>query len=486
MDEQKEINIKACDPKLYNEDLAPIAKQKRNWGSFEIFNVWANDVQSLFGYTLAASLFISYGLNGWSVLAAIMAASIIIMVLCNLAGKPSIKYGIPSPVFARASMGVYGANIPSMTRAIVSMFWFAAQTYFASTAVTLLINTIFEPTIYFTFLSLTSVEWISYLLVWSFQLVMFMRGIDGITKFLNWAGPFVYLVMIVLMIAIWYQAGDKMLPAVSNIFAGNSEYEGSSISAFFAIMGTMIAYFAAVVINFGDFTRNVKTEAELKKGNWYGLPGNVLIFSIIALFVTAGTAVVFGENLTNPADIIERVNNPILTIVAAICFFAATVGINLVANFIPSAYGLANLMPEKINFKQGGILTSIISFFIGALWVSVISQIGIAGFVNSLGAMLAPIYGIMMADYYLLKKEELDVQDLFSSSPDSRYYYNNGWNRIAIFSALISAIFAVATIWVPALTIFNGFGWIIGAILGAGLYYTLMKANRSHVLSTNN
>ena len=479
MSSEYDLDLKKVDPGLYNEDLAPLKPEGRTWGSFEIFNVWANDVQSLFGYTLAASLFITSGLNGWAVMAAIIMAAIIIMYLCNLAGKPSVKYGIPSPVLARASMGVNGANFPALSRAIVAMFWYGVQTYFASTAVSLFINSVFDVQATQTWLGMSTVGWISYVIVWVFQLVMFMRGIDWITRFLNWAGPFVYLVMIALMLMIWYQAGDQMLPAVSSIFKGTGEYKGGPIVAFFAVMGTMIAYFAAVVINFGDFSRFVKDEKSLSRGNWWGLPGNVALFSFIALFVTAGTVVVFGEKLTNPAEIIERVDNIYLTVIAATCFFAATIGINMVANFIPSAYGLANLMPSKVSFKTGGILTAIISFFIGALWVSLISNIGIAGFVNTLGAILAPVYGVMMVDYYLLKKMELNVQDLFSSEPNGEYFYDNGWNKKALQAFGIAAIFAVGTVWVPALSALSGFGWMIGAFLGGVFYYLLMNQKKT-------
>ncbi|WP_432473971.1 NCS1 family nucleobase:cation symporter-1 [Amphritea sp. HPY] len=468
------LEIKNIDPNLYNEDLAPIKEKDRKWGAFEIFNVWANDVQSLFGYTLAASLFIAYGLNGWAVMAAIICAAILVMYLCNLTGIPSVKYGIPCPVMARASMGVKGANFPAMMRAIVAIFWYGVQTYFASTAVTLLINALFGTSGGEEYLGMTAIGWFSYILVWFLQLYMFLKGIDWITRFLNWAGPFVYAVMIALMIMIWVEAGDQMLPAVNDIFKGTGDYEGGPVMAFLAIMGTMIAYFAAVVINFGDFSRFVKTEGELKKGNWWGLPANVAVFSFIALFVTAGTVVLFGETLTNPADIIERVGSLPLTIIASICFFAATIGINLVANFVPPAYGLANLAPSKINFRMGGLITAVLSFFIGALWVSVISKMGIASFVNTLGAVLAPIYGIMVVDYYLVRKQKLNLEDLFSSAPEGEYHYNNGFNNKALQSFAIAAIFSVGTVWVPALEAMAGFGWVVGAILGGLVYRLLM------------
>ncbi|MCG8508646.1 MAG: cytosine permease, partial [Rhodospirillales bacterium] len=350
------LEIQQIDTSLYNSDLAPIPRDKRSWGWFEIFNVWSNDIQSLFGYTLAASLFITYGLNGWAVMAAIILAGFIIMVLVNLSGKPSVKYGIPYPVMARVSMGVRGANFPAMVRAIVAIFWYGVQTYFASTALALLINALFGGNGGGTFLGLTTIGWISFIIVWLFQIYMFWRGIEWIRRFLNFAGPFVYIVMIVLMIIIWVKAGGGLMSEVGAIFDGTGDYEGGPVAAFLAITGTMIAYFAAVVINYGDFSRFVRTEKDMKTGNLIGLPLNVAFFSFIALFVTAGTVVLFGEKLTNPADIIEKVDALPLTIIAAVTFFAATVGINLVANFVPPAYDLANLIPSKIDFRIGGLI----------------------------------------------------------------------------------------------------------------------------------
>ncbi|PRY66760.1 NCS1 family nucleobase:cation symporter-1 [Vreelandella songnenensis] len=469
-----DLDIRSIDPTLYNDDLAPIKPEKRSWGAFEIFNVWSNDIQSLFGYTLAASLFLTYGLNGWAVMAAIILAGVIVMFLVNLTGKPSVKYGIPFPVMVRASLGVRGANLPAMLRAIVGIFWYGVQTYFASTAVTLMITAFFGAGSGNTFLGLSGVAWVSFVIVWLFQIAIFWQGIERIKHFLNWAGPLVYVVMLVLMGVVWYQAGDELLPAVGTIFSGSGE-SGGGVAAFFAIVGTMIAYFAAVVINFGDFTRFVKTERQMKLGNLLGLPLNVAFFSFIALIITAGTLVLFGEALTNPADIVERVDSLPLTIVAALTFFAATVGINLVANFIPPAYDLANLFPSKISFKLGGLITAIIAFFVGALWVSVISQIGVPGFVNALGAIVAPFYGIIVVDYYLIKRQHLNMQELFSSKPGGAYYYTSGWNPRALIAFAVAAVFSLSTVLVPALSALGGYGWLIGAGLGGLLYFGLMR-----------
>ncbi len=466
--------IRSRDRRLYNKDLAPTDKRKKNWGWFEIFNVWANDVQSLFGYTLAASLFLTYGLNGWAVFLAILLAGFFIMWLVNLSGAPSVKHGIPYPVFARASMGVIGANFPAMVRGIVAMFWYGAQTYFASTAVALLLKGLSgsdggDAIL----LGMNGIEWISFIFVAGFQIYLFWQGIDLIRRFLNFAGPAVYAVMIILMLVIWAKAGGSLLSEVGNIFSGVGDYSGGAFAAFLAIFGTMVAYFAAVVINFGDFSRFVKNEKEMRKGNLWGLPGNIFLFSFITLMVTAGTVSVFGETITNPTDMVARVGNLGLTIIAAFAFFAATIGINMVANFIPPAYDLANLIPRKIDFRMGGLITSIVGFIIGALWVSFISKVGMFPFVNTLGAILAPVYGIMIVDYYVIKKGKLDVNQLFSCKKGSKYYYNDGWNQKAFVAWAIAGVFSVMTVWHPSLSGLGGYAWIIGAALGTVIHLML-------------
>ncbi|EBA04517.1 NCS1 nucleoside transporter family protein [Rhodobacterales bacterium HTCC2150] len=440
-----------------------------------MFNVWANDVQSLFGYTLAASLFVTYGLNGWAVFAGIVLAGFVVMGLVNLIGKPSVEHGIPFPVMARASMGVRGANFPAMIRAVVAIFWFGVQTYFASTALALAFIALIGSNGPPVFLGLSSIEWIAFLAVWAFQIMLFWNGIDLIVDFLNFAGPFVYVVMLTLAVTIWIEVGNDLWLELGTIFRGTGSHQGSSLGAFVAIVGTMIAYFSAVVINFGDFSRFVRSEHEMRKGNLLGLPINIAFFSLIALIVTAGTVALWGEPMTNPTDIVARIDSLPLTILAAITFFAATVGINLVANFIPPAYDLANLMPSRINFRVAGIITSACALVIGGLWVSTISHIGILGLVNTLGAVLAPVYGIIVVDYYLVKSGKLDVDQLFSAARDGEYFYTNGWNMAAMVSFVLPAIFSVLTVWVPMLNALSGFAWVIGAGFGGVFYWAIAK-----------
>ena len=478
--------------KLYNKDLAPTPSNKKNWGWFEIFNVWANDVQSLFGYTLAASLFIASGLNGWAVFLALILAGFFIMWLVNLSGKPSVKHGNPYPVFARVSMGVFGANFPAMARGLVAMFWYGAQTYAASTAVALLITAMTGNPGTEMFLGMTGVMWVSFIFVSVFQVYLFWQGIDLVRKFLNFAGPAVYVVMIILMISIWAEVGGSLLSEVGNIFSSGARsggFEGlGSFGAFLAVFSIMVGYFAAVVINFGDFARFVKDEDEMKKGNLYGLVGNVIFFSFITLMITGGTIALFGEHIAQPTDMVAKVDNTLLTIVAAFAFFAATVGINMVANFIPPAYDLANLIPSKINFRIGGLITAAFGFVIGGLWVSVITKMGMFPFVNTLGAILAPVFGIMITDYYIIKKQQLNVDALFNEG-SGKYWYNNGFNLKAMVAWILSGYVAIGSVWPNILPgglgdFFanlgggGGYAWMIGAALGAIVHLAISSGKK--------
>lgn len=453
-----------------SDTLDPVTGAEKSWGWFAIFNVWANDIQSLFGYSLVASLFISYGVSGWTAFGALVTASLFVMVLVNLSGSAGEKYGIPYPVFARASMGTAGAKLPSILRATVAVFWYGVQVYFASTAVALLIRSVTGVSGGTEMLGLTAVDWTAFIVVWAFHILIFWQGMDWVETFLNIAGPFVYAVMIGLVIVLWVKSDGQLLSQTRTIFANPEGTWLTEFNGFIAIVGTMVAYFAAVMINFSDFSRYAKDRKAMVLGNFAGLPLNMILFSALALLTTAGAAVVYGEAIVNPTEIVERTDSVLLGVIAAITFFAATVGINLVANFIPAVNGIANLAPSRISFRMAGLITSGFALVIGGLWTSFISEFGISGFVNTLGATLAPLYGILIVDYYLLRRQELNRDDLYDMRGGT-YHYGNGWNEHALVAFAIAAIFSVATVWIPALGQLSGYAWVIGAVLGGAIFY---------------
>lgn len=293
-----------------------------------------------------------------------------------------------------------------------------------------------------------------------------------VETFLNIAGPFVYLVMIGLVVVLWQRSDGQLLSAARTIFANPEGTWVSEFNGFIAIIGTMVAYFAAVMINFSDFSRYAKDRRAMVLGNLAGLPFNMILFSALALLTTAGAAVVFGEEIINPTEIVERTDSVLLGIIAAITFFAATVGINLVANFIPAVNGIANLAPDRISFRMGGLVTSLFALVIGGLWTSFISEFGIGGFVNTLGATLAPLYGIMIVDYYMHRNQTLDRAGLYDLD-GGPYRYGDGWNRNAVIAFGGAAVFSVASVWVPALAWLTGYAWLIGAGLGALIFHQL-------------
>ncbi len=456
--------------------LNPVGADEKTWGWFAIFNIWANDVQSLFGYSLVASLFVSYGVGGWTAFAALIVAGLFVMWMVNLSGAAGEKYGIPYPVFARASLGTAGSKLPAVLRATVAVFWYGVQVYFASTALALLIRSLTGATGGAEILGLTGIDWVAFFIVWGFHIVIFWRGMNWVETFLNIAGPFVYLVMIGLVIVLWQRSDGQLLAATATIFANPEGTFWTEVSGFVAIVGTMVAYFAAVMINFSDFSRYAKDRPTMLLGNLTGLPLNMILFSALALLTTGGAAVVFGEEIINPTEIVERTDSVLLGIIAAITFFAATVGINLVANFIPAVNGIANLAPNRISFRHAGLITSAFALVIGGFWNSFISQFGISGFVNTLGATLAPIFGIMIVDYYWHRKQQLDVDALYDMD-GGPYHFDNGWNGAAVKAFGLAAVFSVATVWVPWFSFLSGYAWVIGAILGGVIYNALAKGS---------
>lgn len=468
-----DITLEAAHAPEGDDTLHPVTPQQKTWGWFAIFNVWANDIQSLFGYTLVASLFISYGVSGWTAFAALITAGLLVMFLVNLSGAAGERYGIPYPVFARASMGTAGAKLPAVLRAVVAVFWYGVQVYFASTAIALLIRSLTGATGGAEIMGLTAIDWTAFLIVWAFHIVIFWRGMNWVETFLNVAGPFVYLVMIGLVVVLWQRSDGQLLAQAQTIFANPEGTWGTELAGFIAIIGTMVAYFAAVMINFSDFSRYARNKRAMTLGNLTGLPFNMILFSALALLTTAGAAVVYGEALVNPTEIVERTDSVLLAVIAAITFFAATVGINLVANFIPAVNGIANLSPSTIGFRKAGLITSGFALVIGGFWTSVISEIGIDGFVNTLGATLAPLYGILIVDYYLIRGQRLNRDALYATT-GGEYHYKGGWNDKALIAFAVAAVFSVAAVWVPALAALSGYAWLIGAALGGAIYYALM------------
>jgi NCS1 nucleoside transporter family len=433
-------------------------------------------VHSVGGYTFAASLFF-LGLTGWEVLLAMAVGITAVYFLMNLIGQPSLKYGTPFPVVARMSFGVMGANIAAGLRGIVGIVWYGVQTYFASKAVQVLVLTFYPPAEAFThstFLGLPALGWACFLFMWLFQLLIFLNGMETIRKFIDFCGPAVYVVMFALAIWILTQTG---LSSLSLQLAPPSEGQALGHMANAAML--IVAYFAALLLNFGDFSRFAKDERAMKFGNFLGLPVNFIVFAIITVIVTAGTLKVFGEAIMDPVGIVERIGNPLVVVLGSVTFIVATMGINIVANFVSPAYDISNLYPEKIDFRLGGLIASILSVLV-CPWIFVSSPQAITIFVGIFGAALGPMFGIMIADYYIVKRQHVVLGDLYTLSPSGSLHFNGGWNTRALIALAASAAVSIGMSLAGAyglITNVGDWGWLIGATLG-GLFYTGLMRGR--------
>jgi len=252
--------------------------------------------------------------------------------------------------------------------------------------------------------------------------------------------------------------------------------EGSTLAHMANAAMLIVAYFAALLLNFGDFARFAKDERAMRVGNFLGLPVNFIVFAIVTVIVTAGTVKVFGQAIMDPVGIVERIGNPIVVALGSITFIVATMGINIVANFVSPAYDISNLYPEKIDFRLGGLITSILSVMV-CPWIFVSSPQAITIFVSIFGAALGPMFGIMVSDYYLVKRQQVVLNDLYTMSPKGSLHFEGGWNARALLalagSAAVSIGLSLAGAY-GAIASVGDWGWLIGAALGALFYMALM------------
>jgi nucleobase:cation symporter-1, NCS1 family len=472
-------------PSLYNEDLAPAAV--RNWGPFSIFNVWTSDVHSLWGYYLAASLFLLCG-SFINFILAIGIGSLVIYFLMSLVGNAGVRTGVPYPVLARASFGVWGANIPALVRAIVACFWYGAQTSAASGAIVALLTrmdgfkSFHESTHFF---GHSGLEVICFVVVWALQLLIIQRGMETVRRFQDWAGPAVWVMMLILAIGLCVKAGGISLTASipQDVLLDKTKDAGvpgepGSIASLFAVAATWITYFAALYLNFCDFSRYAPDPAAVRKGNLWGLPVNLILFSLVAGVTTIAAFQVYNEVLLHPDQISAKFDNWFLALLAALTFAVATLGINVVANFVSPAFDFSNVFPRYIDFKKGGYIAALIALVLYpfAPWEG-----GAAAFVGGIGATMGPIFGVMMVDYYLIAKGVVNVPALYQENGE--YRYQNGWNVSAIIAAAVGALFSsILPNFTSLLPSWWGvYGWFFGVAIGGAVYYVLRSAMPSPV-----
>ena len=459
--------------RLYNEDLAP-AKERR-WGSYSIFALWMSDVHNLGNYTFAAGLFV-IGLSAWEVLVSLLLGFTVIFVGMNWMGYAGQRTGIPFPVFSRISFGVWGANIPALIRAVIAILWYGIQTYLAALAINVLLLTLAPGLASLeqaSFLGLSALGWISFVALWFLQLLVLTRGMETVRRYQDYAGPIIWIVMLLLAVWLFVLAGGISLTESINPLS-----TGERIRQILAGAVLTIATYATLMLNFCDFSRFTPTNRAIRVGNFLGLPINGTAFAVVAALTTAGTYQVFGEAITDPAYIIAKVPNPILLIVGAILFATATIGVNIVANFVSPAYDLANVWPKRITFERGGMISAVLAVAV-LPWNLYSNPVVVNYFLGGIGAILGPLFGIMMVDYYLVRRGRVVVDDLFRDDPSGAYYYRRGFNPRALWVFVPTALISIVVALLPSFELAAPFSWFIGAGLAAIFYWVLMTRSGS-------
>ncbi len=473
---------------LINWEIVSVNPSDKKWSWIDLFCFWANNIQSIIAFSLIASLYLVYDLNIEVVFLGSLIGSLLVYFFANLIGKPSQRHGIPFPVLLRTSLGLKGAKYFALLRGLVGIFMFGVQTYFLSKAFSYLIRiaifsidkTILDQDIFLIFLlGLNLVDWISFILAIFLQIYLFSKSHKFNKLIINFSAITVYFGMLLFFLVILSYDYEYVTEAFVNIFTFNNFFVRENIVALITVTGTVFAYFSVVLVNFGDFSRYVKNENELKKGN-LSLILNLIIFSFFAVFIVIGSDVILNKNLenmerilTNPTDIIGKFDDILITVIVLFFIVVASASTNLIANYIPAQNSLLNFSPSKLSLKSVSVIIAILGFIIGIFWLPLLSQIGILSFVDTAGSFFGPLFGIIVVDYYFIKKGNLINKDIFSFDNNSAYFYSNGWHIKAIYSLLIGFIFASSTIWNSNLMFLQSYSWIIGAFISSLTYYLL-------------
>lgn len=485
MQQEFELTAEKKNSGLFSEDLAPIAQHQRSWGTWNYAALWISMSLCIPTYMLASSL-IEGGMNWWEAILTIFLGNAIVLVPMILNGHAGAKYGIPFPVLARASFGVKGANIPAILRAIVACGWFGIQTWIGGYALFLMLRVWFPavdnlPQIFPDSFSLQTGPAITFIVFWLLNMYVVYLGVDSIKKLLVFKAFFLPAAALALL--FWaINAGHGLGPILAqpSKFASSKEFW----HFFFPALTGMVGFWATLSLNIPDFTRYAKSQRAQIVGQSIGLAPSMTLFAFIGVVVTSATVIIYGKTIWDPLEVAGKFDSKLLVSIAMIAVTISTLATNIAANIVSPANDFANLSPAKINFKTGGYITGIIGILIFP-WKLVADPNGyIFTWLIGYSSLLGPIGGIMIVDYFFIRKKELNVNDLYSQS--GQYKYSNGINRNALIALLLAILPNIpgflVTIKVIEVSVFGewvshlyNYAWFVGFFVSGLVYLILMK-----------
>ncbi|PHR63054.1 MAG: nitrate reductase [Robiginitomaculum sp.] len=474
------------DPSLYNADMAPAAEDQRTWDMWSFASLWVAMVVCVPTYMLSGGL-VAAGMNWWQAVLTVFLGNAIVLVPMMLIGHMGAKYGVPFPVLLRSAFGTKGAKIPALARGLVACGWFGINTWVGGSAIYVIANALSGDMFKgadLPVLGIDLAQTVCFLLFWVMHLYFIRKGTESIRWLETMAAPFLLAMGLALLAWAYVKAGGfgEMLSAPSQFVEGGAK-QGQFWPTFFISLTAMVGFWATMALNIPDFTRFAKSQRDQMIGQAIGLPIPMALFAFISVAVTSATVTIYGEAIWNPVDLAGRMGG-IGVIFALAALVIATLTTNLAANVVAPAYGFSNLAPSKISFRMGGYITAAIGIAIFP-W-KLVEDAGAYIFTWLVGysALLGPIAGLLIADYFLIRKTELKLDDLFTH--DGQYGANNGWNVAGLLALAIGILpnlpgFLHAAGFVSVVpTMFDtiySYAWFVGFGVAAIVYLVLAKRN---------
>src|SRR5271166_2442291 len=448
------------DPALFNQDLAPIPMERRTWGLYNYASLWVAMSVCIPTYMLASGL-IAGGMSWWQAILTILLGNLIVLVPMLLNAHAGTRYGIPFPVFVRASFGVKGANVPAVLRALVACGWFGIQTWIGGQAIYSMLQILWPSPAQLAGGGI----WVCFFAFWALNMFVIYRGIDTI-KFLEGIGaPFMLAVGLLLLWWISRKAGGlgPVLHSPSK-FASNGEF----IRFFIPSLTGMVGFWATVALNIPDFTRYARSQRDQIMGQALGLPLSMTLYSFIGVAVTSASVVIFGQAIWDPVVLLGKFHQPMVAFVALIALLTATLNTNVAANVVSPSNDFSNLNPRLISFRTGGLITGVIGVLMMP-W-KLLGDYGayIFGWLVGYSGLLGPIAGIMIADYFLVRARNLNVGDLYRRGGE--YEYSGGYNPRGLVSLALGIAAALLGLVVPAMRVLYDYAWFVGFAVSAASY----------------
>ncbi|HVF23644.1 MAG TPA: NCS1 family nucleobase:cation symporter-1 [Pyrinomonadaceae bacterium] len=479
---------------LWNRDLAPTTIRERTWSTWNIAALWIGMSVVITTYTLAGG-FIEAGMNWWQAMITILLGNTIVLIPMILNAHAGTKYGVSFPVLSRAAFGTKGANVPAMLRAIVACGWFGIQTWIGGTALDALFGYMFPAwnSLSAIFLGVALHTWLAFLLFWAIQVVIILKGVEGIKYLETWSAPLLLAGGLILLVWAAWRAGG--LGRVLTESAALQKQQNEFWTIFPGALTASVGYWATLSLNIPDFTRYARSQKSQMLGQALGLPLTMTAFAFIGVAVTSATLLIYGVAIPNPVDLMARFDNVLIILFATAVIFAAQLTTNMAANVVSPSNDFSNLNPRLISYVTGGLITAVIGILMMP-W-KLMESMGAYIFTWLIGysGLMGAIAGILICDYWVIRKQQLNLAGLFD--PHGPYSYGNGFNWRAMV-ALVAAIAPVVPGFLRAASTPGGqvsnpafldhlytYSWFVTFALGFVIYYVLTKARRESLNATH-